>query len=241
MSIEQLSDFEPKGAACRAFGVYHPGGFPQRALVDRRARRRRALELSGAVAGRPARRQPDLRRARRADRRAPARERARLGSGPAAGCDDHVRGPRGRAAGRSSTPTSSARSAPRSHAALARARACGSSSATSRSAPATRAPGRRPAPPRRPALQGRFWEMHDALFADQARLEDPHLWDRARALGLDLERFDADRRSEAVREPGQGATSASGVRAGVVTTPTLFVLRPATGGARAVSRLGRAG
>ncbi len=33
ISIEQLSDFEPKGAACRAFGVYHPGGFPQRALV----------------------------------------------------------------------------------------------------------------------------------------------------------------------------------------------------------------
>jgi len=33
VSIEQLSDFEPKGAACRAFGVYHPGGFPQRALV----------------------------------------------------------------------------------------------------------------------------------------------------------------------------------------------------------------
>jgi peroxiredoxin len=33
VSIEQLSDFEPKGAACRAFGVLHPGGFPQRALV----------------------------------------------------------------------------------------------------------------------------------------------------------------------------------------------------------------
>jgi peroxiredoxin (alkyl hydroperoxide reductase subunit C) len=33
VEIEQLSDFEPKGAACRAFGVYHPGGFPQRALV----------------------------------------------------------------------------------------------------------------------------------------------------------------------------------------------------------------
>ena len=31
--IEQLSDFEPKGAACRAFGVLHEGGFPQRALV----------------------------------------------------------------------------------------------------------------------------------------------------------------------------------------------------------------
>jgi peroxiredoxin len=30
---EQLSDFEPKGASCAAFGVLHPGGFPQRALV----------------------------------------------------------------------------------------------------------------------------------------------------------------------------------------------------------------
>ena len=33
VTIEQLSDFEPKGAACQAFDVYHPGGFPQRALV----------------------------------------------------------------------------------------------------------------------------------------------------------------------------------------------------------------
>jgi peroxiredoxin len=33
VDIEQLSDFEPKGAACRAFGVLHPDGFPQRALV----------------------------------------------------------------------------------------------------------------------------------------------------------------------------------------------------------------
>jgi peroxiredoxin len=33
VSIEQLSDFEPKGETCRAFGVYHDGGFPQRALV----------------------------------------------------------------------------------------------------------------------------------------------------------------------------------------------------------------
>jgi peroxiredoxin len=33
IDIEQLSDFEPKGEACRAFGVLHPGGFPQRALV----------------------------------------------------------------------------------------------------------------------------------------------------------------------------------------------------------------
>jgi peroxiredoxin (alkyl hydroperoxide reductase subunit C) len=33
ITIEQLSDFEPKGDVARAFGVYHPGGFPQRALV----------------------------------------------------------------------------------------------------------------------------------------------------------------------------------------------------------------
>ena len=64
------------------------------------------------------------------------------------------------------------------------------------------------------ALQGRFWEMHDLLFVDQGHLEDPHLWARAGALGLDLERFESDRRSEAVQARVE--------RAGVVTTPTLF-------------------
>lgn len=33
VTIAQLSDFEPKGATCAAFGVLHPGGFAQRALV----------------------------------------------------------------------------------------------------------------------------------------------------------------------------------------------------------------
>ena len=33
VTSEQLSDFEPKGAACAAFGVLHPGGFAERALV----------------------------------------------------------------------------------------------------------------------------------------------------------------------------------------------------------------
>ena len=72
------------------------------------------------------------------------------------------------------------------------------------------------------AEQGAFWAMHDALFGDQGRLEDPHLWARAERLGLDVARFDADRRSdrisERVREHFKG-----GVRAGVATTPTLFV------------------
>jgi protein-disulfide isomerase len=71
------------------------------------------------------------------------------------------------------------------------------------------------------ALQGRFWEMHDLLFAEQGRLEDPHLWQRAERLGLDVERFDADRRSDAVRARVRHDFN-SGVRAGVVTTPTLF-------------------
>jgi protein-disulfide isomerase len=71
------------------------------------------------------------------------------------------------------------------------------------------------------ALQGRFWEMHDLLFADQGRLEDPHLWERARSLGLDLERFEADRRSDEVRARVRRDFE-SGVRAGVVTTPTVF-------------------
>jgi 2-hydroxychromene-2-carboxylate isomerase len=63
--------------------------------------------------------------------------------------------------------------------------------------------------------------MHDSLLADQGRLEDPHLWERARRLGLDVERFDADRRSEAVVARVR-ADFESGVRAGVVTTPTVF-------------------
>jgi protein-disulfide isomerase len=72
------------------------------------------------------------------------------------------------------------------------------------------------------AAQGAFWEMHDALFADQGRLEDPHLWKRAEALGLDVARFDADRRSPAVTDSVR-AQFRSGVRAGVATTPTMFV------------------
>ena len=63
--------------------------------------------------------------------------------------------------------------------------------------------------------------MHDLLFADQARLEDPHLWERARALGLDVERFDRDRRGDAVLARVRRDFE-SGVRAGVVTTPTVF-------------------
>ena len=72
------------------------------------------------------------------------------------------------------------------------------------------------------ALQGAFWEMHDSLYADQGRLDDPHLWERVERLGLDLDGFQADRRSDRVAERVQRDFRA-GVRAGVATTPTLFV------------------
>jgi protein-disulfide isomerase len=71
------------------------------------------------------------------------------------------------------------------------------------------------------ALQGRFWEMHDAILDDQGHMEDPHLWSLAQSMGLDLERFEIDRRSDAVAERVRGDFT-GGVRAGVVTTPTMF-------------------
>jgi protein-disulfide isomerase len=72
-------------------------------------------------------------------------------------------------------------------------------------------------------LQGRFWEMHDSLFADQGHLDDPHLWQRAQALGLDLVRFDADRRSDAVAARVE-RDFRSGIAGGVMKTPTVIRL-----------------
>ncbi len=86
-------------------------------------------------------------------------------------------------------------------------------------------------------LQGRFWEMHDLLFADQGRLEDPHLWERAEKLGLDVERFDRDRRSDAVKARVKRDFD-SGLRGGVVTTPTLFADGAMYAGKQAVSAAG---
>ena len=85
--------------------------------------------------------------------------------------------------------------------------------------------------PRAPALhaateaagmQGAFWEMCDSLYADRGRIDDPHLWERAERFGIDLERFNGDRRSERVRARVE-RDFVSGVRAGVSGTPTAFV------------------
>lgn len=71
-------------------------------------------------------------------------------------------------------------------------------------------------------LQGRFWEMHDALLEDQAHTEDPHIWARARELGLDLSALQHDRRSQATIARVQ-ADLHGALRAGVARTPTLFI------------------
>ena len=54
-------------------------------------------------------------------------------------------------------------------------------------------------------LQGKFWEMHDSLLEDQGHLDDPHLWERAERMGLDLDRFEA-------RPPLRGCGRAGGAR-----------------------------
>jgi protein-disulfide isomerase len=73
-----------------------------------------------------------------------------------------------------------------------------------------------------------FWEMVDSIFADQGRVDDPHLWDRVRRLGLDLERFNRERRSEPVAERVRRDFE-SGIRAGVTGTPAAFVAGQAVG------------
>lgn len=71
------------------------------------------------------------------------------------------------------------------------------------------------------AAQGSFWPFADALYADQGRLDDPHLWQRARDLGLDLARFDADRRDPLAAARVQRDTRAA-LAAGATMTPALF-------------------
>lgn len=72
------------------------------------------------------------------------------------------------------------------------------------------------------AVQGRFWEMHDRLFEHQRALDDAHLAQYARDIGLDEPRFTRDMsehaHAERVREDFM-----SGIRSGVNGTPTFFI------------------
>jgi len=71
------------------------------------------------------------------------------------------------------------------------------------------------------ALQGAFWPFHDALYGDQSRQDDPHVWALVEQLGLDLDRFEADRRSDHVAARVERDTR-DALRAGAMHTPTIF-------------------
>ena len=49
--------------------------------------------------------------------------------------------------------------------------------------------------------------MVDSLYADRGRVDDPHLWERAERFGLDLDRFEADRRADEVARRGSSGIS----------------------------------
>src|SRR5262245_5184781 len=72
------------------------------------------------------------------------------------------------------------------------------------------------------AVQGRFWDMHDALFEHQGALGDRHLAQYAAAIGLDEQRVQRElsdhTHARRVRED-----FLSGVKSGVNGTPTFFI------------------
>jgi protein-disulfide isomerase len=69
----------------------------------------------------------------------------------------------------------------------------------------------------------RFWQMHDALFHRQKALEDDDLRRYATELGLDVERFDVDRRSEPVVRRIERDIRSAIASGEVLGTPTLFI------------------
>jgi protein-disulfide isomerase len=76
------------------------------------------------------------------------------------------------------------------------------------------------------ADQGKYWEMHDALFAEQEALGLEDLRRRAVALGLDTAAFDACLQSGA-HAARVAAGSAEAARLGVTGTPTFLIGRSA--------------
>ena len=69
-----------------------------------------------------------------------------------------------------------------------------------RAVPLARRGGRR-------ARRTRSGSFTTPLYADQGRIDDPHLWERAERLGLDVERLEADRRDPGGRRACRSATS----------------------------------
>ena len=70
--------------------------------------------------------------------------------------------------------------------------------------------------------QGRFWEMHDALFENPEHLGPEGIDVLARTLGLDMARFAVDIDDEALANRVR-ADYMSGLRSGVGATPSYFL------------------
>ena len=87
------------------------------------------------------------------------------------------------------------------------------------------------------ALQGRFWPMHDRLFAVHGQVDRAAVELHAGQLGLDLARFRADLDSGRARAAIQ-ADIDDGDRLGLVGTPTFFVNGRAVIGARGLATFG---
>ena len=70
--------------------------------------------------------------------------------------------------------------------------------------------------------QGKFWEMHDSLFAKQNLLRDVDMPARAQEVGLDTAKFSeclsSDRYTEDINK-----SAAEAQKMGVEGTPTFFV------------------
>ncbi len=72
------------------------------------------------------------------------------------------------------------------------------------------------------ARQGKFWPMHDALFARQDHLDDDAIEEAAKAVGLDMARFHRDLKSPEVAKIVE-ADVAEGDKARVPGTPSVYI------------------
>ena len=70
--------------------------------------------------------------------------------------------------------------------------------------------------------QGKYWEMHDRMFADQRALEVPALKDSATALGLNMPKFNQCLDSSTHHDIVQ-ADLDLGEKMGVNSTPTIYI------------------
>jgi protein-disulfide isomerase len=70
--------------------------------------------------------------------------------------------------------------------------------------------------------QGKFWEMHDLIFANQRAVKRDDLLQAARSLGLDMQKFQADLESDKLKQIVE-SDKAEGARLDVAGTPTFFI------------------